>query len=341
MDEPARWGLAAARPEDPEHRRLIALARKSLEAMAPRPDFSDADVLVADDLLFLPCGFIGSVGALFVPSRSLLIPLGSYVGLDDFLWAYHRGVDLAGATKWDRSNTFTIRAVHDREATLDFLKAIFRRTRGWDVAKQLTNLPAVFENVDLYFSIPDLRSLEDSGACEFEFGGGERKAPDVIRFYSVVGEYGELSNFAERPIVIGKQRWKSSEHYFQAQKFERRKDRQEIRSAKTPMLAARMGRDRRRKLRRDWESTKVGVMREAVAAKFRQHEDLAAMLLETGTAKLVEHTENDSYWGDGGDGSGKNMLGQILMNVRAELAQERPGQLVDRGQIPQNAGRIG
>ena len=34
---------------------------------------------------------------------------------------------------------------------------------------------------------------------------------------------------------------------------------------------------------------------------------------------FVEHTENDSYWGDGGDGSGKNMLGQILMDVRELL----------------------
>jgi predicted NAD-dependent protein-ADP-ribosyltransferase YbiA (DUF1768 family) len=30
-------------------------------------------------------------------------------------------------------------------------------------------------------------------------------------------------------------------------------------------------------------------------------------------------TENDSYWGDGGDGSGRNMLGQVLMRVREEL----------------------
>jgi hypothetical protein len=34
---------------------------------------------------------------------------------------------------------------------------------------------------------------------------------------------------------------------------------------------------------------------------------------------LVEHTENDSYWADGGDSSGKNMLGKILMEVRDVL----------------------
>ena len=152
---------------------------------------------------------------------------------------------------------------------------------------------------------------------------GETDVPAVIRFYSVTDEYGEFSNFALFPIVIGKQRWKTTEHYFQAQKFVDAKDVKAVRTAKTPMIAARVGRDRKRKLRRDWESSKVNVMRTAVTAKFRQHEDLAALLLATGSAKLVEHTENDAYWGDGGDGSGKNMLGQILMAVRAELAAER------------------
>jgi ribA/ribD-fused uncharacterized protein len=59
-------------------------------------------------------------------------------------------------------------------------------------------------------------------------------------------------------------------------------------------------------------------MREVVRAKFNQHDDIRQILLSTGDAKIVEHTENDSYWGDGGDGSGKNMLGRILMEIREE-----------------------
>ena len=63
-------------------------------------------------------------------------------------------------------------------------------------------------------------------------------------------------------------------------------------------------------------------MREAVLAKFTQHESLRAILLSTSDAKLIEHTENDSYWGDGGDGSGKNMLGRILMEIRQQLRDQ-------------------
>ena len=148
--------------------------------------------------------------------------------------------------------------------------------------------------------------------------------PDAINFYLVGDDYGCFSNFAASPIRLGGKSWPTSEHYFQAQKFEDEGKREEIRKAKSPMIAARLGRDRKTKLRGDWESVKVSVMTDAVRAKFTQHDDLRAVLLSTGDAKLVEHTENDDYWGDGGDGSGKNMLGQILMRIRAELKEAEP-----------------
>jgi predicted NAD-dependent protein-ADP-ribosyltransferase YbiA (DUF1768 family) len=48
------------------------------------------------------------------------------------------------------------------------------------------------------------------------------------------------------------------------------------------------------------------------------------MLLETGNKTLVEHTTRDKYWGDGGDGKGKNMLGKMLMIIRDELRTNTP-----------------
>jgi len=142
---------------------------------------------------------------------------------------------------------------------------------------------------------------------------------NVLNFYSVEDDFGEFSNFSRHPIRLDGENWPTAEHYFQAQKFEDPKQRQNIRKAKTPMEAARLGRDRKQRLRRDWESVKVGVMHKAVLAKFSQHPELSELLVSTGQVKLVEHTENDSYWGDGGDGSGKNMLGQVLMRVRDAL----------------------
>ncbi len=75
--------------------------------------------------------------------------------------------------------------------------------------------------------------------------------------------------------------------------------------------------------RKNWESVKEQVMRKALRAKFEQHPELRALLLATAPAKLVEHTENDAYWGDGGNGKGKNRLGYLLMELREQLAIEK------------------
>lgn len=72
--------------------------------------------------------------------------------------------------------------------------------------------------------------------------------------------------------------------------------------------------------RADWADAKEAVMLTALRCKFSQHPDLRALLLSTGTRPLVEHTANDAYWGDGGDGSGQNRLGALLQHVRRELA---------------------
>lgn len=146
---------------------------------------------------------------------------------------------------------------------------------------------------------------------------------DVIHFYDKAGEHGCFSNFAAYPIRLDGNTWPTSEHYFQAQKFLEAEHQDTVRAAKSPMIAARIGRDRKRPLRRDWESVKDGIMRAAVLAKFTQHSELRETLLATGDALIVEHTERDHYWGDGGDGSGKNMLGRILMEVREQLRQGR------------------
>ncbi len=156
---------------------------------------------------------------------------------------------------------------------------------------------------------------ERSGAGE-RAGAGERP---VIRFYRVQDPYGELSNFAAYPILLGGKVWPTSEHYFQAQKFLDEKLQDAIRAQPSAMIAARMGRDRKKPLRPDWESVKEEVMREGLRAKFTQHEELRAILLSTGDALLVEHTRNDRYWADGGDGRGRNRLGALLMELREEL----------------------
>ena len=74
-------------------------------------------------------------------------------------------------------------------------------------------------------------------------------------------DYGRFSNFYPSPVRLKGKVWPSTEHYFQAQKFAGTRHEQAVREAKTPMLAARMGRDRALPLRRDWEAVKDAALR--------------------------------------------------------------------------------
>jgi len=149
------------------------------------------------------------------------------------------------------------------------------------------------------------------------------KEKNVINFYLSNGEYGCFSNFSRHHIFLKEKTWKTSEHYFQAQKFAGTEFEEKVRLAATPKEAADLGRNRKFPLRKDWEEVKDDVMREALRAKFTQNKELKQILLETGDAELVEHTANDNYWADGGDGSGRNMLGVLLMELREELKNEK------------------
>src|SRR4051812_31868340 len=143
-----------------------------------------------------------------------------------------------------------------------------------------------------------------------------------IRFYRLNESYGEFSNFSPHPFELKGLVWPTSEHFFQAQKFAGTEHEEAIRLAKSPMIAARMGRSRERPLRADWETVKDDVMRAALHAKFTQYAGLRSLLFQTEDADLIEHTKNDSYWADGGDGSGKNRLGELLMELRTQLRNE-------------------
>ena len=145
----------------------------------------------------------------------------------------------------------------------------------------------------------------------------------TIYFYGAREEpYGCFSNFSAHGFMLDDLYWPTSEHYFQAQKFVGTPHIEAIRLAKSPTIAARMGRSRQRPLRTDWETVKEEVMRRAVLSKFKTHEAIRAVLLGTGSDEIIENAPSDYYWGCGKTGTGQNRLGVILMEVR-EVLQPR------------------
>lgn len=143
----------------------------------------------------------------------------------------------------------------------------------------------------------------------------------TIYFYSTVDDYGEFSNFSRHGFELDGKYWKTSEHYFQAMKFVGTEYEDKVREARTPKDAASLGRRRDWPLREDWEVVKEDVMRRAVLKKFQTHAELRDLLLSTGDEELVENARGDYYWGCGADGTGKNRLGVILMEIREQLRE--------------------
>ena len=69
----------------------------------------------------------------------------------------------------------------------------------------------------------------------------------------------------------------------------------------------------------NWDMVRDTAMEQALHAKFTQHEHLRQLLLSTEPRNIVYHIMSDEYWGDGGDGGGRNQLGKMLMQLRSVL----------------------
>ena len=139
-----------------------------------------------------------------------------------------------------------------------------------------------------------------------------------IYFYDKFAPYYEFTNFYFAPISLDERTWKTTEHYFQAQKFVGTPYLDVIQMCATPREAFDFSRKPfvSRWRRNDWEGVKIDIMRKALLAKFLQHGDLRKKLKGTGKRALVERSPYDKFWGDGGDGSGQNWLGRLLVEIR-------------------------
>lgn len=134
-----------------------------------------------------------------------------------------------------------------------------------------------------------------------------------------------LSNFYASPVTILGRTYPTGEHAFAAFKaLPGTAAHERIRKALGPGTAKAFG--RRIEMRPDWENVKYDVMRVVLRAKFAQGSELAAQLMATGNALLVEGTNwNDKVWGVALPGKrGRNWLGHLLMARRAELLSGEP-----------------
>lgn len=155
---------------------------------------------------------------------------------------------------------------------------------------------------------------------------------------SFTGRWEDLSNFGPSTVTIYSQmegreiEFPTGEHAFQWAKFDDPAHRARILAAPSPLEAKKLGRTRQVPLRRGWQEVlRFAAMRSVVEHKFTKVTSAGLVLLQTGSALLVEGNRwHDNDWGDcrcGGArcaAAGSNFLGWMLMERRVALGGRRP-----------------
>jgi hypothetical protein len=148
-----------------------------------------------------------------------------------------------------------------------------------------------------------------------------------IRFYRASDQpYGAFSNLLRCQMVFEDRAFPTAEHAYQFGKAAKHNVREWLMSAPSPSLLAVTAHNLLPwDIVPNWTRIKVDRMRRVLHAKFTQHEDLRALLIGTGSARIVEcATVNNAvnrFWGEV-NGKGENTLGVLLMELRAEMATE-------------------
>jgi ribA/ribD-fused uncharacterized protein len=142
----------------------------------------------------------------------------------------------------------------------------------------------------------------------------------TIRFLSTIDEWKNFSNLAPYPIYLENTLWGSAEHYYQYKKYEKIDPEfaLKIKETLSPLEVKKITL-KNTKSHSDWRKNSLNILGNAVRAKFSQYPSLREQLISTGNELLIEANKKDYFWGEGENGSGKNMMGKILMSIREEL----------------------
>ncbi len=134
-------------------------------------------------------------------------------------------------------------------------------------------------------------------------------------------EFYVLSNFSAFNLKWKGITFPTSEHAYHWEKFNDPGTKRWIIEAPSAHEAFKIA-ERNKQFRRfNWDDIKISIMKEILLAKVSQHEYVKRKLLETGSRELVEDSWRDAEWGWGPNKDGKNLLGKLWMEIRAELQE--------------------
>jgi len=153
----------------------------------------------------------------------------------------------------------------------------------------------------------------------------EQQAVNITKYQE---PYNALHNFADGrryAFMLHGHEWRSASHLYHAlmHAAEDGALAAQIRDCEYPEIARAKALSVHLRNPKYWQERKEDAMRLAVLCKFIDNDDLQALLLSTGE-RLLLYLHGDGYWSHIKGFPDSNVMGRILMEVRALLQQ--PGQ---------------
>lgn len=128
-----------------------------------------------------------------------------------------------------------------------------------------------------------------------------------------------FSNFSAFAVEWKGKLWMTSEHAYQAEKFDDEEMKMQIFNSRSAHEAFKFAGDNKSKRRADWNDIKLKIMKDILREKVLQHPYVKKKLIDSGDKELIEDSWRDSYWGWGPNKDGENHLGKLWMEVRDEF----------------------
>lgn len=128
-----------------------------------------------------------------------------------------------------------------------------------------------------------------------------------------------LASASPHPITLDEREWQTCEHYVCAKLAASAQKSEQIAAAPTPELANKLIGPWYVKKVPNWKNVRRVLMTRAIYTKTQMYDELRDFLLDTGDSMIIETSAYDHYWGVGRDLRGKNVLGQVWMDVRDKL----------------------
>lgn len=145
-----------------------------------------------------------------------------------------------------------------------------------------------------------------------------RDTEKQVFFYE--NEFYVFSNFSAFTLKWKGKVWPTSEQVYQAEKFEDEEMKEFIRTAPSAHEAFKYAQENKSKRVDNWDEIKLGIMKEILREKVKQHPYVKKKLIDSGDKELVEDSWRDDFWGWGPNKDGQNHLGKLWMEVRKEIS---------------------